>query len=49
MSTEITKSGPSPLVRRILLWDWEKIALAGIITLALANVLLFVRERKGVK
>lgn len=31
---------------RVLKWDWEKVALVGIITLAVANVLLFVRERR---
>ena len=41
----ITKISKMPLVRSMLKWDWEKIAVGGIIALALANVMMFIKNR----
>lgn len=41
MSGEIQK-----VANKILLWDWEKVALAAIVALAVANILIFTRERR---
>jgi hypothetical protein len=43
----LAKIASGPLAQRILKMDWEKVALAAIVTLALANILIFVRERGG--
>lgn len=43
---EIEKPSLRQTLDRVLKWDWEKVALVGIITLAVANVLLFVRDRR---
>jgi hypothetical protein len=49
MSGEIQKTQLQQTLNQVLKWDWEKVALVGIIALAVANILIFVRERKGVK